>query len=396
MIEISRCPACNAPVPPGSARCDFCGVYFAKERHAPPLPPLPPMDAPAGVPEGALAFERVREPNEGAFSLLVPVGWQVRGGIQRAHQGVLSAQSIEAKLDFCVQRDDEASVAIRWCPDVKFKAPGFSPAEMMGFFGAGGQYQGMQVVPLLSPVDFLVRIAFPWAHPEAEQVQVAAQKPLPLLVDIYRQKMAAFGQPSPGAYQGGTVTFAYAERGRRYAEKAYAVIENLGPMAAGMWSNKDTLLIRAPLGELARWEPILHHIRESVQLEHRWLAQEVVNQEFMGRSFLHAQQAAQAREQRMLQLQRQMQDVDRQITEHRARTNAEIHNDAYLTMMEQEEYINPFTNQPETGSNQWHYRWTNADGAEFYSDSEDHDPNLWGLMNCSDWRRTPVRPRFGG
>ena len=88
-----------------------------------------------------------------------------------------------------------------------------------------------------------------------------------------------------------------------------------------------------------------------------------------------------------------MQDIDRQITEHRAQTNAEIHNDAYLTLMEQEEYINPFTNEPETGSNQWDYRWTNTDGAEFYSDNEDHNPNLWDLYNCSDWRRTPVRPR---
>ena len=40
----------------------------------------------------------------------------------------------------------------------------------------------------------------------------SAQKPLPLLVDIYSKKMAAFGLPSPGAYEGGTVTFAYAER----------------------------------------------------------------------------------------------------------------------------------------------------------------------------------------
>ena len=335
----------------------------------------------------------MREPNEGAFSLLIPQGWQVRGGIQRAHQAVLNAQSIEAKLDFCVQRDDEASVAIRWCPDIKFKAPGFSPAEMMGFFGAGSQYQGMQVMRLLSPADFLVRIVFPWAHPEAADVQVAAQRPLPLLVEIYQAKMAALRLPTFGAYEGGTVTVAYAEKGRRYAEKAYCVIENLGPMAAGMWSNKDTLLVRAPQGELARWEPILHHIRESVQLDFRWLAQEAVNQEFLSRSFLNAQQAAQARERRILEVQRQMQDVDRQITENRMRTNAEIHNDNYLTLMNQEEYVNPFTNEPETGSNQWQHRWVTEGGEEFYTDNEDHDPNVWGLLNASDWRRTAVRPR---
>jgi hypothetical protein len=355
-------------------------------------------------PEGALAFQRVHEPNEGAFSLLVPHGWQVQGGIQRANltapglggQGVLDAQSIEAKLDFCVQRDEAGSVAIRWCPDIKYCDMRMSPAGMMGFFRPGSMYQGMMVSPLMRPTDFLTQVVFPWAHPQASEVQVASQKELPLLVEIYKHKMSALRLPTPGSYEGGTITVAYAENGRRYAEKAYAVIENLGPMAGGMWSNKDTLLVRAPQGELARWEPILHHIRESVKLNFRWLAQEAVNQEFLGRSFLNAQRAAQACEQRVLQVQRQMQDIDRQITENRARTNAEIHNDNYLTLMNQEEYINPFTNEPETGSDQWQYRWVTEGGEEFYTDNEDHDPNLWDLLNASDWRRTAVRPRFGG
>jgi hypothetical protein len=270
----------------------------------------------------------------------------------------------------------------------------FSPAGMMGFFRPGSSYQGMLISPVMSPTDYLVRMVFPWAHPQAEQVQVAAKRPLPLLVQIYQEKMAALHLPTPGSYEGGTVTFAYAEGGRRYAEKAYAVIENLGPVAGGMWSNKDTLLVRAPQGELACWEPILHRIRESVRLDFRWLAQEMVNQEFLSRSFLNAQQAAQARDRRILEVQRQMQDIDRQITENRTRTNAEIHNDNYLTLMNQEEYINPFTNEPETGSNQWQYRWITEGGDEFYTDNEDHDPNAWGLLNAADWRRTRVRPRF--
>ena len=265
-MQTSRCPACNAPVPPGTGRCTYCGQYFVpqnavQQSHGVDTGPSGRDGAGAfKTPEGTIVFRRVNEPNEGAFSLLIPQGWQIQGGIQRVHQAApnaqsLSAQSIEAKLDFCVQRDDEASVAIRWCPDYKFKAPGFSPAERMGFFGVGSQYQGMQVMPLMSPTDFLLQMVFPWAHPEAEQMQVAAQKPFPILVQMYKERMAALRLPTPGAYEGGTVTVAYAERGRRYAEKSYCVIENLGPMAAGMWSNKDTLLTRAPQGELTRWEP---------------------------------------------------------------------------------------------------------------------------------------------
>ena len=119
-----------------------------------------------------------------------------------------------------------------------------------------------------------------------------------------------------------------------------------------------------------------------------------MNQEFLSRSFLNAQRASQARDRRMHEVQQQLQDIDRQIVEHRQRTNAEIQNDAYLTMMELEEYVNPHTGEPELGSNQWEHRWVTEGGEEFYSDNEDDDPNLSSVLNRSDWKRTKVRPRF--
>ena len=62
--------------------------------------------------------------------------------------------------------------------------------------------------------------------------------------------------------------------------------------------------------------------------------------------------------------------------------------------MDQEEYINPFTNEPETGSNQWQHRWVTDAGEEYYTDTEDDDPNITGVFNRSDWQRTYVRPRL--
>ncbi len=44
----------------------------------------------------------------------------------------------------------------------------------------------------------------------------------------------------------------------------------------------------------------------------------------------------------MLEMQHHLQEMHRQIVEHRRRTNAEIHNDAYLTLMSLEEYVNPY------------------------------------------------------
>ena len=389
-IQTIKCPDCGGPLAPSMARCPHCGQYV--ERDAARTTPQPA----GGQTAHGVLFERAAEPNEGAFTFSIPKGWLIKGGIMRAnlmHQ-VIDAQSIEAKLDLTVKRDPAGTVMIRWCPEIKYCDVRMSPAGMMGMFPVGSNYQGMQVCPLMPAVQFLTQIVYPWAHPQAERAELVAQQNVSMLCQNYQQKMAALRLPAHFAYDGGIVTFRYVEEGISFLEKAQVVIENMGPMAGGMWSNKDTVLARSPDGEFAAWEPILHHIQESVQLNWQWLAREIVNQEFLSRQFLNAQQAAIARDRRMLEIQQQMQTVDRQIAEHRTRTNAEIHNDAYLTLMDQEEYVNPTTNRVETGSNQWQHRWVTGDGDEYYTDNEDWDPNGPGYLNRSDWQRTPVRRRF--
>jgi hypothetical protein len=397
-----KCPDCGAPISPHDEYCPYCHQYLQGQPSARGEVGQEPSPGESSLGSNAVGarsprpvFQRKMEPNEGAFTLSVPHGWLVEGGIMRANlmQGVIDAQSIEAKLDFTVKRDPAGSVLIRWCPEVKYCDMALSPAAMMGFFPPGSNYQGMLVCPVMTAQEFLIRTVFPWAHPQATQVQVVAQESLPLLVEGYRRRMAALGVPTNFSYDGGIVAFTYVENGVRLYEKAFAVIENMGHLAAGMWSNKDTILIRGPADEFDAWEPILHHIRESVQINFQWLAREITNQEMLSRSFLNAQQASMARDRRMLEIQQHIQELDRQIVEHRQRTNAEIQNDAYLNLMDLEEYVNPYTNEPELGSNQWDCRWVTEDGDEFYTDNPDDNPNIPSTLNRSDWKRTMVRPR---
>jgi hypothetical protein len=112
-------------------------------------------------------------------------------------------------------------------------------------------------------------------------------------------------------------------------------------------------------------------------------------------SYLDAQRQQQAREQQMLNVQHQMQEADRQIVDHRQRTNDEIQNDQYLNLMNLEEYQNPYTHQPELGSNQWKCRWVTEGGDEYYTDDAYQDPNVGSQGNRSDWKLTPVRQRTG-
>ncbi|MBN1259798.1 MAG: zinc ribbon domain-containing protein [Anaerolineae bacterium] len=393
-MKISKCPACGAPLPPETMQCPYCQNYLQPDASREQKPEMHLHGASETTEAHGFAFERRPEPNEQAFTIAVPHGWILEGGIMRADftRQMINAQFIEAKLDLSAKRDAQGTVMLRWGPEIKYCDTRMMPAAFM--FPQGSNYAGMIVWPVMSAADFIIHNVFPWAHPQAQNARVIEQRAEPALIDRYRRNMANLGIPTNAQYDAAEVAFSYQENNLLFTEKIHVIIENMGPMAGSMWSNKDTVLMRAPTEAFTTWEAVLKHIESSGQLNPRWLAHEIASQEMLSRQFRNAQQAQQARDQRMLEILNHMQQVDREITEHRARTNAEIMNDTYLTLMEQEEYVNPYTNEPETGSNQWQYRWVSEDGAEFYTDREEDDPNIPGVMNKADWKRTPVRKRF--
>ncbi len=384
------CPSCGGKLETtlasGTIKCQHCGTEFLLGNRTSAEKKTTSL--------GSIVFHHRSEPREGAFSLQVPDGWLIEGGIFRmgGMAGMMNAQAIEARLDFLVKSDARGSVALRWCPENKYIDPRMNPGAMLaGMFT--GNVSGMMPAPLMHPVDFLINVVFPWAHPQAGNPRVLSRQELPLLVENYQKRNAALGIPSIGSYAGGMVVFAYSEGGMEFQENAYTVVESLGAMAGGMWSNKDTFLERAPAAEMQQWQPILAHIRDSGQLNMPWLAQEMRSQGMMAGAFLDAQQQQQQREQQMLGLQRDLQAADQQIADHRAQTNAETMNAEYLNLMNLEEYINPYTRERESGSNQWTYRWVTENGDEYYSDDAYQDPNTLNALNRSDWKRTPVRQR---
>lgn len=333
--------------------------------------------------DSTVVFDRRAEPRENAFDLLVPKGWLIDGGVMRVDptaQGG-AAQSIEAKLDFSVKSDGGGRVLLRWLPDTWFIDASMTPAGQMGLFPPGSNYNGMTVMPALSARDFLQQVAFPFAHPTAEQVEIVDGKALPKLAQDMTNALNAMVPMLAGQvrYDAGMIRVRYSESGRRYEEVMVTAIENMGQIAAGMWRNRQTEIARAPIGELPTWEPVMAVVRSSVRLNPQWVAGELRGQAIRSNT-----------------LNRTMQEINRigeEIAQNRERTNWEIQNDMFLTLMEQEEYVNPYTNEVEVGSDQWKHRWVNESGDIIYTDREGYDPNTDIHVNRSDFKRTPVRQR---
>lgn len=309
-----------------------------------------------------IIFQRKSEPKENAATLLVPQGWEVEGGIFRANffTEQVSAQNIEAKVDLSIKKDSPGTVMLRIVPEIKYSDPRY---QMSGFFQVGSSYMGLTVCPIMPPAQFLSQMMFPWAHPQACQAQMINAQPWEEYANKYRQESAKHGMPIQ--YDGAEVTFSYEELGVRYKEKACTIIENLGQLAMGQWSNKSTYYYRAPADEFEDWEPVLFLISRSWQFNPQWLIQEQANQQMLTGSFNQAVSADRQRGQKMLETQHYIQNTLNEMLDHQRITNEEIRNDSYLTLTSQEEYINPYTNLVDYGSNQYNYRWVTEAGDEF-------------------------------
>ena len=318
------------------------------------------------------------ESNEKAFKILLPDGWITEGGIYRINPntGGGAANALEAKLDYIIKNNNDATAMMRWYPDMFYFDPRYSPAGQMRLFPNGSNYQGMTVMPLLTPEQFIEKVVLPFAHPGATNVSVlesknllqfanAVQKEDNLLVNIGFKYSAAI------------VTINYMEAGNLYEEKCVAVILNLGQAGAGMWKNRYTFSIRALKGALKDYEPIFAAIGNSLSRNPQWQSGEIKGQ--LERAGIYNKT--------MTEINR----ISEEIIQHKQENNAAIQHDMYLSLTGQEEYVNPFTNEIETGTNQWNNRWSSNGDFVIYSDDPNFNPNKVKELNHFEYKKSPVK-----
>jgi hypothetical protein len=329
-----------------------------------------------------IAFHRINEPRENAFSILVPDGWRTEGGIFRINAveagGPLNA--IEAKIDIAFKSDEQGTVMLHRLPDIVYAHAGIGA----GGFPPGSVYQGAQVMAILSAGEFLQAL-LPNLRPRATNVEFLEVRELPELVRVYREAcgdtntmLTQIGGPQAAmSFDAAGALVEYVEDGVRYRELLVTVVVDMP--AAFIWGNKDTLTFRAPATEFERWRPVLDIMRYSVQLNPQWVMAEAGGQR--------------ERCNIVLETQREVHRISREIADNQRRTNEEINYENYLVLTGQEDFVNPYTNEVERDTNEYQYRWVTPDGQYYFTNREDDDPNLHMPFNHDDFKRTPVRPR---
>jgi len=327
-----------------------------------------------------IAFARRAEPNERAFTILVPAGWILRGGIFRVNAaragGPLNA--LEAKCDLRFMSDQRGTVAFHILPDIVYAHLGIGG----GFFGPGSNYQGA-VVRQIQRADQHLGALIRAQHPQASGISVLETRRLPGEIEAMQRGQAYTnellrrigGEQMTFRYDAAGATVEYTEGGVRYREVLLTGIVDM--RAALTWKNTRTLTFRAPAAEWDRWRPVLDIMRSSLRFDPAWVLRESEGQR---------QRADFA-----VSVLREMNRVDQEIAARTRHNNAEIMNDNYLVLTGQEEYVNPFTREVEVDTDQFRYRWTSPSGDRYYTNQDGEDPNRF--MQRSDYRLTPVRRR---
>jgi hypothetical protein len=313
---------------------------------------------------GAMAFKRMNEPKEKALSLLVPQGWTIDGGALRIlNPDVAGANNmVDCKFDMSVKSDAAGKVMIRWLPEMLC-------IDQKNAFGnpEGAVFNNCLVRRKRTPRDLILQVAVPYAHPGATNVTVTSGKALQSLAARYSRSVdPTLAGITNMNYQAYVLEYVYKENGTKFQERMVIVIEDYGLNGGGLWKNRETMLIRAPEGQLAKWEPVLSTIQNSGKWNLKWVAGEVNGQR--------------RRAGQIEATQKELQAIDNAITEHRRTTYSEINKDMYLTLTSQNEYKNPHTGEVEMDTDNWKHRWINSSGDIIYSNDDNynpnHDPNL--------------------
>lgn len=281
-----------------------------------PIPPLP--------------RRQYVEPGEGAFSVLVPEGWNANGRVDRSGgpHGLAVRWSVE----------DPATGARAFHDGqvLPFSAPAFGGVfgDMLGGLFGGGWNQ----LPFTPAVTLCQNTLFQMARQSRPDLRLVSAVPDPALEAASRESLrpvaARFG--GEPAVTGAVATTEYSEAGRWFRE-VLAVTTWALPMAGTQWFASLGPGLRAPVDVFAAVEAVLAGIVLSYRANQSWESWEM---DATGRRMAEERaQAEQYRAAKWRETQDYCQRVDREIQASHAATNAEIARGSYNLIAGREDVL---------------------------------------------------------
>jgi hypothetical protein len=164
-----------------------------------------------------------------------------------------------------------------------FCMPGFSYLDidrcptgefLKGVFPQGSMYNGMKVLHLMSPEEYVMEIAIPHMHPAATDIRIVDVKEMLYSANLRADNKSGMPEPSV-TRKASIITTEYRHQDRVFIEKTACIIEDLGSMGGGMWRTEDLISLRAVRDEFLQKMAVLAGIGLSFTYDKDWLAKEL-------------------------------------------------------------------------------------------------------------------------
>jgi hypothetical protein len=319
---------------------------------------------PSEIDAAAGGMKRVFEPNERAFSFLLPPGWQSEGGIFNVNPVQMngSGNSNVPKTDLSVKKDKAGTVMLRWVPTWNYADLRYSA---MGSSFQGRYYQGMPIRPLTNGRDFLIGLLRE-TRPGISNARIVEEDTLPELVSTYKKLNAKTDEAirqtgvAPTRFEARAILVEYVENGVPYLEVLQTTIVDM-VRSAFLWGNADTVMFRAPKQEFNRWKPVLDQVRGSREWNPKWIESLRQHQGIRAKNAMETQQYLNKRMNEILDNKRQ--------------THSQMAHRNWLMISGREDYADPFSGEKVNREKKGAHRWVSEDGREFYTDNPNYDPN---------------------
>lgn len=277
-----------------------------------------------------LRFQRILEPNHQAFSLVIPEGWVFQGGLQYPQEvagGV--GQMMTPKTNFTVTSPD-GMVGLEWFEETVLWSWGPNPPPAAPMLNQTGFYNGMPIVPMMDAVTAIEQLLIP-AERQGMGMRVVEHMSLTEVAQAYAQTLPSVATQMTGGQVSVDVGLVTAQAGQ-WEERYFAILRYFSMEQGSIWSNPVTCAWHYPVGQRAQWEPTLAMIFESLQLNPQWVATEIQRQGHAGQTIGNVQQL--------------IQQIDNEINQNRAHTNAAIQRTGALSLIGMQDRRDPTTNQP--------------------------------------------------
>jgi hypothetical protein len=224
-----------------------------------------------------VTFDRVWEPNQYAFTVLVPKGWKFSGGMFDVNplQANGPGNSMAPKCDFAVMSDDQGSMMMRWMPSWNFADLSYSPSGGTQF-PPGQWYEGMPVRIMVSARQFVWEM-LQAERPRATRMTIVAEDSVQEITAAFYQQTEPLNRALqqaglPGwSFESWDMRVEYTEDGQLYREEAVGTIGDYR-RGGSLWMNDYTFMLRAPAPLYPQWGRVLEQIRQSLENNPEWLA----------------------------------------------------------------------------------------------------------------------------